>query len=300
MMRSFLTISLLLFFTIGCSAQSANRPMVTTVVEIPSLPEELEFAGERVPLDNFDTRESLMREMLVTLYMHSRTSLTLMNTTRYFPIIEPILAEFGIPNDMKYLCVAESGLDPNVVSTAGAGGLWQIMPTVGKENGLVVDGEIDERYHIEKATRVACTLLKSYYEEFGSWAFAAAAYNLGPNGLRRRVDKQQSDNYYDTFLPEETLRYMFRILSFKLLIADPDEYGYRIAKSDYREPLDNYYEIEVSGKNIDWAAVAREHGTTYRMLRQLNHWIREYDCANSAGRTFIVKIPGEGFRVNSK
>lgn len=299
-MKKLLIISVLLLISVGCSAQTADRQMINSVVEIPPLPEELVFAGERVPLENFDTRESLMREMLVTIYMHSRTSLTLMNTTRYFPIIEPILAEFGIPEDMKYLCVAESGLDPNVVSTAGAGGLWQIMPTVGKENGLVVDGEVDERYHIEKATRVACTLLKSYYEEFGSWAFAAAAYNLGPNGLRRRVDKQQSTNYYDTFLPEETLRYMFRILSFKLLIENPSDYGYRLAKSDYREPLTNYYEIEVSGKNIDWAALAREHGTSYRMLRQLNHWIREYDCANSAGRTFVVKIPAEGFRTNSK
>lgn len=295
-----LIFSLLVFAVCGCSAQPSERPMVSAVVEIPTLPNELVFAGERVPLENFDTRESLMREMLVSLYMHSRTSQTLMNTTRYFPIIEPILAEYGLPEDMKYLCVAESGLDPNVVSTAGAGGLWQIMPAVGKENGLVVDSQTDERYHIEKATRVACTLLKSYYEEFGSWAYAAAAYNLGPNGLRRRVDKQQATNYYDTFLPEETLRYMFRILSFKLLIEDPDHYGYRLSKADYREPLTDYHEIEVSGKPIDWAAVARDNGTTYKMLRQLNHWIRDYDCTNSAGRTFVVKIPNEGFRTESK
>ncbi len=285
----------------GCSARSADSvAMQTTIVELPELPDELIFAGERVPLENFDTRESLLREMMVTLYMHSRTTLTLLNTTRYFPIIVPILEEYGIPEDMKYLCVAESGLDPNVVSTAGAGGLWQIMPAVGKENGLLVDGAVDERYHIEKATHTACKLLRSYYDEFGSWAFAAAAYNLGPNGLRRRVEKQATESYFDSFFPEETMRYMFRILSFKLLIEDPEAYGYHIDRHDYYAPLTDYDIVEVSGAPIDWAKVARENGTTYKMLRQLNHWIRDYDYPNKGGKSFSVKIPGKKFREGGR
>ena len=265
-------------------------------VYIPPIPQSLEFAGESVPLENYDTRESLRRELLTTCYMHSRTSLTLLNTRRYFAIIEPILEEYGIPSDFKYLCMAESGLDPNVVSVAGAAGLWQLMPATGRKYGLDVGSEVDERYHIEKATVAACRHLLESYEQFGSWTLAAAAYNLGDAGVARRIEKQGVDNYYDAFLPVETLRYMFRILSFKLVTESPHSYGYMISSQDYYPPLTDYHEVETNDLQIDWSKFAAANGTTYKMLRELNHWIRDYDYTNRARKTYVVKIPNADFR----
>ncbi len=273
----------------------AQTPFAKVVV--PSVPGNMEFAGERVPLENFDTRESLQRELMVTNYMHSSTMRAILNTKRYFAIIEPILEANGVPNDFKYLAMAESGLNPNAMSIAKAGGLWQIMPGTGRDHGLFVSAEVDERYDIEKATQVACKHLLKSYELFGSWTLAAAAYNLGDAGVRRRIDKQGVNNYYDAFLPEETLRYMFRILSFKLVVENPSFYGYMVQSSDYYPVLDNYTEITVDDAHIDWSKLAKENGTTYKMLRELNHWIRDYEYKNTNKRKLTVKIPGPGFRT---
>lgn len=271
-------------------------PSYNTEVTVPVLPENLDFAGERVPLENFDTRESLTREMLVTMYMHSRTSLTLLNTRRYFAVIEPILKEYGVPDDFKYLCMAESGLDPETVSSAGAAGLWQIMKGTGKDYGLEVCPQLDERYHLEKSTIVACKYLLEAYEKFGSWTLAAASYNMGQAGLAKRLEKQGTENYYDTFLPYETLRYVFRILSFKVITENPAAYGYTIAESDYYKPLDNWYYTYVNDKEIVWSDVAHENCTTYKMVRRLNPWIRDYEHANKPGKQYEIKMPGPDFR----
>lgn len=286
-------LTLLAAFTV-CTASYGQSPFSKVV--IPSVPTFLEFAGERVPLDNFDTRESLQRELLVTSYMHSSTLRALLHTKRYFAIIEPILEANGVPNDFKYLAMAESALNPNAMSAAKAAGLWQIMPGTGRDHGLLVGSEVDERYDVEKSTEAACKHLLKSYAEFGSWALAAAAYNLGDAGVRRRIDKQGVTNYYDAFLPEETLRYMFRILSFKLIVENPSFYGYMIQSGDYYPVLDNYTEITVDDAQIDWSKVAKDNGTTYKMLRQLNHWIRDYEYKNTARRKLTVKIPGPGFR----
>lgn len=292
-----LSASILYVFTRPLPTVAAEPPQSAHVlVDIPQLPETLEFAGERVPLENYDTRESLIKEILITQNMHSRTSLTMLLTTRYFPIIEPILEAQGVPLDFKYLCMAESSLTPNIASGAGAAGLWQLMPAVGKENGMVVGGGVDQRYHIEMATLAACKHLKSSYARFGSWTLAAAAYNLGPTGVKTRMDKQQIEYYYDLYLPEETMRYMFRILSFKLLCADPEAFGYHIDQDEYFAPLTEYKIVTINDKVIDWSKFAIANGTTYKMLRELNHWIRDYTYTNSAARTFEVKVPIEGFR----
>ncbi|MCD8072131.1 MAG: lytic transglycosylase domain-containing protein [Alistipes sp.] len=282
-------------FALAVSFSGYGQGMFSKLT-VPNIPARLEFAGERVPLENFDVFEGLQREMLVTLYMHSRTTLTLLNSTRYFPVIEPILAKYGVPDDFKYLCMAESGLNPNITSPAGAAGLWQIMSATGKEYGLVGDKGVDERFDIEKSTEAACKYLLDSYKRFGSWTLAAAAYNLGNAGVSRRLDVQGEDDYYDVFLPEETMRYVYRILSLKLLSQEPYSYGYIIAQGDYYRPLTDYTTVEVSDKKIEWSEVARRNGTTYKMLRQLNHWIRDYEYNNASGRTFKVKIPGEGFR----
>ena len=263
---------------------------------LPVLPETLEFAGESVPLNNFDTRESLQREISVTMYMHSRTIYTLLRTTRYFPVIEPILKKNGIPDDFKYLCMAESGLDPEVRSPAGAAGLWQLMPAVGRSYGMEVGKGVDERYHVEMATEAACRHLKESYERFGSWTLAAAAYNLGLSGVATRLEKQGVSNYYDAFFPQETLRYVFRILSFKVVTEHPLRYGFLIEEDDYLAPLDRYREVTVNDAKIDWAAFARAQGTNYKMLRAYNPWIRDYDSLNPSRRTYTVRIPLDGHR----
>lgn len=260
-------------------------------VEVPPLPARLDFAGEPVPMQNQDTRESLMREMLTTFYMHSRTLQTILASERYFAVIEPILAKYGVPDDFKYLCMAESGLNPEARSGAGAGGLWQLMPAYAKSAGLLVGDEVDERYHIEKSTEAACRYLIDAKRRLGSWTLAAAAFNAGVAGVSRRLEKQGVESYYDLFLPNETLRYVFRVLSFKLLMSDPAAYGYQIDKKEYYPLLPAYEEVIIDDPEIDWAAFAREHGTHYKQIRQLNPWIRDYDYTNKAGRSFTVKIP---------
>ncbi len=286
-----------------CCMHAAGQPLVGqqpqtafSMVFVPAMPPSLDFAGERVPLENYDTRESLERELMITAYMHSRTLSTLLNTTRYLPIIEPILARNGVPDDFKYLCMAESGLNPNVVSGAGAAGLWQLMPQVGKAAGLEVAPNLDERYHIEKATQVACNHLKESYARFGSWTMAAAAYNVGNAGLARRAALQSTGDYYEMFLPEETLRYVFRVLSWKMIAENPARYGMMIESAQYHKPLERYHTVEVEGSPIDWPEVARQHGTTYKMLRELNHWIRDYSWENPSKKCYRVKIPRDRFR----
>lgn len=270
---------------------------VAPVVVFP-LPERFVFAGEEVPLDNFDTRESLSREIQTNAYLHSRTLQIIQATKRYFPIIEPVLEKYGVPADFKYLCVAESELNPNAVSSAGAVGLWQLMKATGTAGGLFVDaGLVDERYNIEKATEVACKYLLEAKNKFGSWTEAAASYNLGQAGLKRRMDLQPgTDGYYDLYLPNETARYVFRILAFKLIIESPQSYGYILSDGDYQKPHTAFKEVDVKGATIDWAAEAVKHGTNYKMLRELNPWVRDYKYANKGSRVFKLKVPEDGFR----
>jgi len=284
-----------------CRFPASGQPWIASspdmaAVRVPEIPQNLSFAGEKVPLDNYDIRESLIREMLTTDYLHSRTMLTLLATTRYFPMIEPILAKHGVPDDFKYLCMAESGLNPNAVSGAGAAGLWQFMPASGRSYGLETGSNVDERYHIEKSTEAACKYLLEAKAKFGDWTLAAASYNLGMAGVQTRIANQGVTSYYDAFFPEETMRYIFRILSFKLITENPAKYGYIIDPYQYYKPLTNYHEVEVSRRNIDWAEVAKENGTTYKMLRQLNHWILSYSYGNNTQKAYVIKVPNKDMR----
>ena len=268
----------------------SSRVMDSEIVDVPKLPTTLAFASEQVPLCNPAVSEWLTNEILVTKYMHSRTAKSLLLAGHYFHIIEPILKENGIPDDFKYLCVAESSLDPNAYSTASAAGLWQIMSGTAKDHKLEVNSTVDERYHIEKSTRVACAYLKSAYKKFGNWTMAAASYNVGMAGLQRRATSQQVTNYYDLLLPTETMRYIYRILTYKILFEDPMSLGYNFAKSDRYTPRD-YTIVKVNSANIDWVALATQHGTNYKNLREINSWIREYKHANKYGKSYEVKIP---------
>ena len=264
------------------------------VAVIPELPSRISFAGEEVPLKYFDVRESLQREMTVITYWHSSMILIFQNDNRYRREIMKILKDEGVPEDFYYLGIAESGLQP-VSSYAGACGYWQFLAATAKEYGLVVDDEADERYNIEKSTRAAAAYFKKAYAEFGSWTMAAASYNTGFKNVRYRMDIQSEDNYYDMQFLEETGRYVFRALAFKIVLSNRETYGFHLDEEDLYKPLE-YKEVEVSGPVANWSDFSRRHNTNFKVLKIYNQWIRANQMDNKAGRKFIVQIPVEGFR----
>lgn len=256
-----------------------------------SVPEEMEFAGERVPLEIFDVRERLDRELIVNTYWHSNTMQLMKLANRYFPTIEFILYQQGIPEDFKYLALVESGLR-HVVSPMGAAGYWQFLAATGREYGLEVNDDIDERYHLEKSTVAATKYLKKAYERFGSWTMAAASYNIGMPRLSRIAENQLSDSYYDLHLNQETSRYVFRILALKEIFSNPEQYGFHLSPNDLYEPIP-YETVKVDSSVTRLAAFANAHDTNFKTLKILNPWIRGNSLVNPRNRTYHVKIPLE-------
>lgn len=254
-----------------------------------STPQELTFAGEEIPVEILDVKEKFDRELLINTYWQSQTLLFHKRANRWFPVIEPILAKNGVPDDFKYLAVIESGLE-NVVSPAGATGFWQFLKDTGREYGLEINNEVDERYHVEKSTEAACAYLKDAYEKYGSWSMAAASYNVGMRGLDRQVEKQKTDNYFDLLLNLETGRYMYRILAVKEILQKPGQYGFHF------RPQDLYPEYEVktdtiSGPVEDFADYAHEKGVNYKILKILNPWLRDKYLTNPSGKAYAIKLP---------
>ena len=295
-----LMMALPVIFVLPLSACSntkhqASDSLGTHLFTPVELPKELDFAGEKVPLEYYDVRENLDRELLSTVYFHSQTIRYIKSAPRYFSIIEPILKSNGIPEDFKYLCVAESGFDPRAVSPSKAVGLWQILESTAKENGLEINAEIDERYHIEKSTEAACRILKSDYQKFGSWSLVAASYNGGRTGLDQKIAIQKAKSYYDLLFVEETTRYVFRILALKLVMEDPKEYGFRIGK-DELYPIIKTETVEIKGSVTDLASYAIEKGISYKTLKMFNPWLRETFLKNPTRKTYVVKIPEKGYR----
>lgn len=256
-----------------------------------NLPAGISFAGEDVPLGLVDVRERLDRELLVNTYWQSQTILYIKRSHRWFPLIEKILKAEGVPDDFKYLALIESGLTQSV-SPAGATGFWQLMKDAAVERGLEVNNEVDERYHIEKSTRVACAYLKEAREKFGSWTLAAASYNMGITGLQKQLERQKATNYYDLILNDETSRYLFRILSAKLILSDPTSYGFIFRHTDLYQPL-HYNEVRVSQPIADIATFAFEHGINYKALKYLNPWLRESYLPNTSGKTYTIYLPAQ-------
>jgi hypothetical protein len=264
------------------------------VVKIPQLPEKISFAGENVPLMYTDVREALQREMTVISYWHGSLSYIIQLDNRYRREIMKVLKEEGVSEDFYYLCIAESGLQP-VVSPAGAAGYWQFLISTAKESGLVVDNEVDERYNIEKSTRAASAYFKKAREEFGNWTLAAASFNIGMNDVRYRIKIQNQSDYYNMQFPEETGRYLFRALAFKIIMADPGKYGFFIDKDQLFDEL-KYKEVEVKGAVENWSQFASQYKTNFKLLKIYNQWIRSNALVNKANRTYIVKVPLEGYR----
>ncbi|MDD2419723.1 MAG: lytic transglycosylase domain-containing protein [Bacteroidales bacterium] len=263
-------------------------------VRVPPIPEQADFCGEEVPLHYTDVQESFKREITSLSYFHGTMIYTMQLDSRYGATIKRILEEEGVPQDLYYICIAESGIQP-VVSPANAAGYWQFLSSTAREYGLVVDSEVDERYNIEKSTRAAAAYFKKAYEEFGSWTMAAASYNTGFSNVRYRMDIQSLDNYYDMQFLEETGRYVFRALAFKTILNNRETYGFYLDREDLYKPLE-YKEVEITGAVANWSDFAREHGTNFKVLKIFNQWIRANQLDNKMRRRYIVQVPLKGFR----
>jgi hypothetical protein len=256
----------------------------------PELPKSISFAGEPVPLDRWEVRERLDRDVLVNYYAHGSLLYILKLTTRYFPLIEERLRANGIPDDFKYLCVAESSLQ-HLTSSAGAQSFWQFLGGTGKQYNLQIDGEVDQRYDVRMATDAACEYFKDAYAKFGNWTAAAASYNCGMGGYNGQATFQGSNNYYDLLLPEETNRYIFRILALKYLISNAPKVGFMIQDKDAYRPF-RTRTITVTESIPNLAAFAREHNTSYKMVKILNPWLRARSLTVKPGKSYRVELPG--------
>lgn len=255
----------------------------------PQTPEKASFAGEAVPLDRWDVRERYDRELLINYYMHGSLMYILKLSSRQFPVIEKELKAYGIPDDFKYLCVAESNLQ-NLTSSAGAQGYWQFMSNTAPGFGLEVNAEVDERYHLKKSTQAACQYFRQAYEKFGSWTAAAASYNCGMAGYNNHATFQGSNNYYDLALPEETNRYIYRILAFKNLISSAGAWGYILQGDDAYRPLTaRTLVVDTAISNL--ATFATENGSSYKELKLLNPWLRARNLPAKKGKTYEILLP---------
>lgn len=256
----------------------------------PTIPEKLEFNGEMIDLRRYDRHERIDRELMAFMFMHSSTLQIIKKANRFFPIIEPILKQNGIPDDFKYLMAIESNLNVAARSPAGAAGLWQIMPQTAKELGLEVNDQIDERYHIEKSTRAACKYLKQAYAKYGDWMLVAASYNAGQARISSQLEKQQVDEAMDLFLVEETSRYMYRILAIKEIFKSPRKYGF-LLKSEHLYPMIPYDTEMINTTIPDLVTYAKSKGVTYAQLKDANRWLRAQTLPNKSGRQYIINIP---------
>ena len=257
-------------------------------------PENIKFAGEIVPLERWDVKESFDRELLVNTYWQSQTLLFIKRANRYFPIIEPILKAQGVPDDFKYLALIESGLVPTIRSSAGAVGIWQFMKGTAKDYGLEIESEVDERYNIEKSTIAACKYLKQSYKKYGTWTLVAASYNAGRRFIDRQLKLQDAGSYFDLLLGEETGRYVFRILAIKRIMENADDFGFRFRKSDLYPNIPTY-KVKISTNVKDFAVFAKGNGVNYKLLKHFNPWLRKAYLTNKYKKEYEITLPAKGY-----
>ena len=258
----------------------------------PEIPDYLEFSGERIPTENFEIYERMDREFLANTYWHSATILAIKRANRWFPVIEPILKKNNIPDDFKYLSIAESNLE-NVVSPAGATGFWQFMEAAGEKYGLEINDLVDERYNVEKSTEAACKYLKDSYDMFGSWISAAASYNMGQENTTLQRERQKATNYFNLVLNSETSRFVARIVSLKYILQDPEKYGFDIKGEDLYKPL-SYYETTLDSSVTNFPDYAKSYGINYFILKMYNPWLRDNYLKNKSRKVYTIKLPKEG------
>lgn len=277
--------------------QAASVPELRKFAYTTPLPESLTFAGEKVPLERPDIYERLDMEIHVNANRHSRTILALKRANRWFPQIVPILQEYNIPEDFKYLAVIESELS-NVTSPSGAKGFWQLMRGTARELDLEVNREVDERYDPVKSTRAASQYLLKAYSKFGNWTAAAASYNMGMNGLSRRMEEQEVNSYYDLLLNQETSRYLFRALALKIIMESPKEYGYILSEEELYKPAE-LKPVFVDKTIPDLVTFAKEHGVSYKVLKRYNPWLRRsrLTVRRNTYHIMIAQNPVERIRI---
>jgi len=258
------------------------------------IPDYIEFAGEKVQTNRFDIRENIDRELLINTYWQSQTILMIKKANRFFPIVTPILKRYNIPDDFKYLALAESGFTNNLTSPAGATGVWQFIKESAIKYGLEVNDNIDERYNMEKSTEAACKYLLEAYSIYKSWTLAAASYNIGIGALSKQMGLQKTNDYYDLYLNSETSRYVYRIIALKLIISNPKQFGFYLRKIDLYPPIPTY-SVKVDSSITNLVAFAQKNKISYKILREFNLWIRKYSLENSSHKTYSISIPKENF-----
>ena len=277
-----------------------NAQAAPTNYSTHDVPSSVTFCGKNIDLTRYDRYERMDRELLAFTYMHSTSIQMIKKANRYFPIVEPILKANGIPDDFKYLMVIESNLNPNARSSAGAAGLWQFMQTTGREYGLEVNKNIDERYHVEKSTEAACKYLKDAYTKYQDWIAVAASYNAGQARISTQFEKQQVDDMLDLYLVEETARYVYRIIAAKIMFSNPSAFGFRLRTKDLYMPIP-YKEVSVNTGILNLAEWAKKQGITYALLKNMNPWLRDNFLQNVSKRTYTLKIPtAEGMKHDPK
>ncbi|MBK8600949.1 MAG: lytic transglycosylase domain-containing protein [Flavobacterium sp.] len=278
-------------FVYGISTEKKNK--ITKEGTSQFFPISIDFAGEAAPLQMADVRERLDRELLINANLDATTLLIIKRANRVFPIIEPILAKYGVPDDFKYLAVIESGL-VNAVSPAGARGVWQFMPATAKEKGMEVNDMVDERYHLEKSTEAACKYLLEAKAKFGNWTLAAASYNGGMTGVTKQIEMQQVESYYDLLLNDETSRYVFRILALKEIMKSPEKFGFNVEANEMYVNLPSKV-ITVDSSIPDLASFAKSQGINYKILKIHNPWLRDKKLLNFGKKKYELQIPLSGY-----
>ena len=290
---SLISISIVTLIFYNAMNTTVSNPEIQThktyKIKALKLPNGLNLAGERVPIEINDVKERMERELLVNTYWQSNGILLLKRANKYFPILEPLLKKYNLPDDFKFLALAESGFTDET-SSAGAAGMWHFMRTTGKEYGLEINDNVDERYHIEKSTKVAAEYLTKARENLGSWTLAAAAYNAGNYGISRRLESQQVIDYYDAKLPNETERYVFRILALKEIISNPKKYGFIFEKEDlYTLKKTTTVKVDTAISNL--TLFAKKYGMNYKEFKIHNPWLRAHKLNNRSRKLYEIKVP---------
>ena len=305
-MKKIIVIAMLLAVSTTMQAQlkkeyskPTSQSLVFSVTASPDIPMSVTFAGEKVSFDRLDMAERLDRELTSIIYGQTTTELCFKRANRYFPVLAKILKEQGVPLDFLYLAVTESSMDYSAYSSAKAAGIWQLLAGTGRDYGLEVNDDVDERYDPEKSTVAACKYLKAAYKKYGHWPTVAASYNAGMQRLSNELSKQRVDNSFDLYLVQETSRYVFRVIAYKLVMESPKRYGYRFSRKNLWQPVD-YTTVEVTGSVASWIDWAKSKGLTYAQLREANPWIRSTKLTNTSGKTYKVRIPKAGELYRSK
>lgn len=294
-------LSVILFiFCSNCSAENQENNLKKEIASgywAPEIPESVTFCGEHIDLNNYYLRERFDRELLSFCYWHSQVFLMIKRANKFFPIIEPILKENGVPDDFKYLALIESNLDQRAISPAKAAGLWQLLPTTAKEHGLIVDEDVDERYNVEKSTKAACDYLKRSYQKTGNWITAAAAYNTGLARVVKQIEVQKTSNYFEMLFGEETNRYVFRIILAKFVLENPQKMGFFLKKEDLYYPIKaDIVKIDSTVSNLTDFAI--EKGINYQLLKDANPWLRTNKITNKERKDLFIKIPTQEYLKN--